>query len=90
MSAYDRELLRQTIDDQQHDLQVAVPAGGLMAILAKLRHQDGRQRELALVSIPDLITGCRLDHLGANKALQICLASSSGGMVSVPAWRNEE
>ena len=90
MSAHDRELLRQTIDDQQHDLLAAVPAGGLMAILAVLRRQDGLQRALDLAPVPDLITGRRLDHLGANKALQICLASSGGGMVPVPDWRIDE
>lgn len=56
-----------------------------MAILAKLRSQDGLQRALDRVPIPDLISGRPPDHPGANKALLLCLEASGGSGEPVPA-----
>lgn len=70
------ERLRQAVDCQQALLRASVPGDRQAAIIALLGARDRISESAAPAPAPDLITGRRIDDLGGNKALQLCLESA--------------
>jgi hypothetical protein len=89
------ERLRAAIDRQQTRLRADVPPDREAAILALLRARDRLPRTPGRETTPDLVTGRRLDDLGGDKALALCLEADpscvgvscvGGGRDDPDAW----
>jgi len=64
------------IDQDQNRLRANVPGDRQAAITALIRIQDRLPDSRPFAPPPNLITGRRRAHLGANTALQLCLEST--------------
>lgn len=85
-----QEQLRGSIDQRQKDLRASIPSDREAAILALLRSLDRLPPAPDIDPQPDLVTGRRLAGLGGNKALQLCLESSSDESQASPRTAGED